>query len=345
MSQMSHGSHMSYSSYRSPTCPIQQYPPQHTMRITIALLLGLGLDLLLGDPPWLPHPVRAIGRLALLAESLWRRLIPWPRLAGIVTVASVLVGVGGAVLGLLALARSFHPLAADLLTIYLFYASFAARDLARHGRRVYDALAGQNLSRARQEVAMMVGRETAGLDGAGVSRAAVESVAENIVDGVTAPIFWAAVAGPLGAMLYKAVNTMDSMFGYKNERYRQFGFTAARLDDLANYLPARLTAVLVVLAAALLGHSPARTLWIWRRDRRRHASPNSGQTEAAVAGALGIQLGGRAVYFGVTVDKPTIGDAGQPITATHILRASRLMWVSTGLAALLAVIGRLLWGG
>ena len=313
------------------------------MRITIALLLALCLDLLLGDPPWLPHPVRAIGRLALFCESLWRRLIPWSQLAGGVTVASVLAGVGGAVLGLLALARSLHPLVGDLLMIYLFYASFAARDLARHGRRVYDALADQDLTRARREVSMMVGRETAGLDGAGVGRAAVESVAENIVDGVTAPIFWAAVAGPLGAMLYKAVNTMDSMFGYKNERYRQFGWAAARLDDLANYLPARLTACLVVIAAALLGHSPLRTLWIWRRDRRRHASPNSGQTEAAVAGALGIQLGGKAVYFGTTVDKPTIGDAGQPLTPTHILRANRLLWVTTGLAALFAVGMRMLF--
>ncbi len=311
------------------------------MQTSTALLLAFGLDLLLGDPPWLPHPVRAIGRLALFSEALWRRLLPWPRLAGVLTVASVLAGVGGTVLGLLALARALHPLAADLLTVYLFYASLAARDLAHHGRRVYEALAGHDLPLARQRVAMIVGRETASLDAAGVSRAAVESVAENIVDGVTAPILWAAIGGPLGAMLYKAVNTMDSLFGYKNEPYREFGWAPARLDDLANYLPARLTASLVVLAAALLGHSPARAFWIWRRDHGRHASPNSGQTEAAVAGALGIQLGGPAVYSGVTVDKPTIGDAAQAIAPHHILQANRLMLVSTGLAVPLAALGRL----
>jgi adenosylcobinamide-phosphate synthase len=315
------------------------------MPISFSILLAFGLDLLIGDPSWLPHPVRAIGLMAQGCETLWRRLQPWPRLAGVLTVVSVLAGVGGAVVGLLSLAGWFHPWARDLMTIYLLYASFAARDLARHSRRVRDALVAGDLNLARQQLAMIVGRETANLEAEAISRAAVESVAENIVDGVTAPLMWAAVAGPLGALLYKAVNTMDSMFGYKNERYLLFGWAPARLDDLANYLPARLTAVLVVLAAGLLGHSPLGSFRIWRRDRRCHSSPNSAQTEAAVAGALGIQLGGAAVYFGVKVDKPTIGDADQQVIPSHILAANRLMLVTAGLAAGLGALIRFAVGG
>jgi len=249
--------------------------------------------------------------------------------------------VAGVVVGVLAGAGRIHPGAYDLAAIYLLYSAMAARDLARHSGLVHEALQAHDLKLARQRVAMIVGRETAGLDEAGVSRACVESVAENIVDGVTAPLLWATFLGPTGVLLYKAVNTMDSLFGYKNERYREFGWAPARLDDLANYLPARLTALLVVIAAALLGHSPRNAFRIWRRDRRCHASPNSGQTEAAVAGALGIRLGGPATYFGVQVDKPTMGDADQPITARHILLANRLMLVTAGLTAALGVLGLL----
>ena len=315
------------------------------MPISLAILLAFCLDLLIGDPPWLPHPVRAIGLLAESCERLWRRLAPWLRLAGVLTVVSVLAGVGGAVVGLVSLAGWLHPWCRDLVVIYLLYASLAARDLARHSRRVYDALSAGDLGLARQRLAMIVGRETTTLDAAGISRAAVESVAENIVDGVTAPLLWAVVGGPLGALLYKAVNTMDSMFGYKSERYLLFGWAPARLDDLANYLPARLTAVLVVVASGLLGHSPLRSMRIWRRDCRRHASPNSAQTEAAVAGALGIQLGGPALYFGAKVDKPTIGDSDHPITPRHILLANRLMLATSILAVGLGVLSRLVFGG
>ncbi len=329
------------------------------------VLIAFCLDLLVGDPPWLPHPVRAIAWLAQASENFWRwlmsgaesrlvgppqggvnsvepRLLFKQRLAGVLTVLSVLAGVSGMVVGLLALAAWIHPWAVDLLTVYLLFASLATRDLARHSRQVQAALVAGDLPLARQRLAMIVGRETAKLDEAGVSRACVESVAENIVDGITAPLLWAALGGPLGAMLYKAINTMDSMFGYKNERYHEFGWAPARLDDLANYLPARLTAGLVIIAAALLGFSPRRAYQIWQRDRRCHASPNSAQTEAAVAGALGIQLAGPAVYFGSVVDKPTIGDAGQPITPRHIVSANRLLLLTASLGALLAGLCRLL---
>ena len=307
------------------------------------ILIAYGLDLLIGDPPWLPHPVRAIAYFAKSGETFWRGFLQDQRLAGVMTVISVLVGVGGAVFGLLELAGIMHPRVVDCLTIYLLYASLAARDLACHSRRVYKALASGDLVLARQQVAMIVGRETENLDETEVSRACVESVAENIVDGITAPLFWAALFGPLGAMLYKATNTMDSMFGYKNERYYEFGWAAARLDDLANYAPSRLSAVIVILAAVLLGHSPQRAFHVWRRDRRCHASPNSAQTEAAVAGALGIQLGGPSIYFGHVVNKPTIGDTNQPLTWRHILATNRLLRLTTSLMVLLAVLGRVLF--
>ncbi len=300
------------------------------------ILIAFGLDLLIGDPPWLPHPVRAMAWLAQGCEGFWRQRLSRLRVAGVLTVVCVLTGVGGVVAAVLAVAERVHPWAHDLVASYLLYSALAARDLAHHALRVREALLVPDLEVARQRVAMIVGRDTALLDEAGVARATVESVAENMVDGVTAPILWAALLGPVGALVYKAINTMDSLFGYKNERYHQFGWAPARLDDLANYLPARLTAILVVCAAALLGHSPRQAYRIWRRDRRCHASPNSAQTESAVAGALGVQLGGPAVYFGRRVDKPTIGNAEEPIQARHILAATRLMLLTTGLMALLA---------
>lgn len=312
--------------------------------IPFGLLLGTAfvLDLLLGDPPWLPHPIRAIGAWANSCEVFWRGVVSAQKLAGVMTVVSVLLGVGGVVLGLIALGQRIHPLAGDAVRLYFLYASLAARDLARHSQQVHEALAGGDLPLARQRVSMIVGRETAFLDEAGVSRACVESVAENIVDGVTAPLLWAAVFGPVGAMVYKAINTMDSMFGYKNDRYLQFGWAPARLDDFANFLPARLTALVVVLASALLGYSPRISFDIWRRDRHNHASPNSAQTEAAVAGALGVQLGGPSVYFGHVVDKPTMGDPSTPISAKHILATNRLMLGTAVIMALLVVVARVI---
>lgn len=298
------------------------------------LVLAFGLDLLLGDPRWLPHPVSLIGRLAKGGEKLARRLLA-PRLAGVLTVLLVLTLTGAVVWLLLAGAALWAPWARTLVELYLLYASLAACDLARHSRRVFQALQDGDLPQARLKVAMIVGRDTAALDEQGVVRATVESVAENIVDGVTAPLFWAAVAGPVGALLYKAVNTMDSLFGYKNDEYLQFGWAAARLDDCANYIPARLTAGLVIAAAAMLGLDAAGAARIWRRDRKCHASPNSGQSEAAVAGALRVRLGGPGRYFGQLVAKPCLGEAIDPLGPQHITAANRLMLLASGLGALL----------
>ncbi|OGR02879.1 MAG: cobalamin biosynthesis protein CobD [Deltaproteobacteria bacterium RIFOXYD12_FULL_53_23] len=218
-----------------------------------------------------------------------------------------------------------HPWLGTAVSIFLLYTTIAARDLVRHSTDVYTALATGDLPEARRRVGMIVGRDTANLDEAGVARAAVESVAESMVDGVTAPLFFALLGGPMAAMLYKTVNTMDSMFGYKNERYLKFGWAAARLDDIVNFVPARLTSMLIPAAAFLLRLDVKGALFILLRDRGRHASPNSGHTEAAVAGAIGIQLGGPNLYFGQLLEKPSIGDPIRPIEPQDILRVNRLM--------------------
>ncbi|NQT85627.1 cobalamin biosynthesis protein CobD [bacterium] len=307
------------------------------MRLEIQILAAVALDLLLGDPRWLPHPVRGIGWLALKFESITRRVLR-PRVAGMVTAVSVVAAAGGIAWGLLAAARAAHPIAGDVVAILVIYTTLAARDLARHSMAVYEPLATGDLPEARRRVAMIVGRDTADLDEQAVARAAVESVAESIVDGVTAPLLLAALLGPVGAMVYRAINTLDSTFGYKNERYREFGWASARLDDVANAIPARLTAPLLCLAS--LRRESVRIL---RRDGRNHASPNSGLTEAAMAGALGIQLGGPSTYGGVPVDKPTLGDATRPIESDDIRKANALMFATEGLFLALTLGALLLW--
>lgn len=298
------------------------------MRLEYQILIALALDQLLGDPRWLPHPVRLMGAACTLFEKATRAILP-PRLAGICTMLLVLTTTALTTWTLLAGAARLHPWLGTAMSIFLLYTSVAARDLVKHSSRVHHALVKQDLNEARTRVAMIVGRETANLDEQGVSKAAVESVAESMVDGVTAPLFFAVLAGPMGAILYKAVNTMDSMFGYKNERYLQFGWAAARLDDLANFIPARLTALMIPAAAFFLRLDMHQSLFILFRDRLNHASPNSAHTESAVAGALGLQLGGTNIYFGRPVEKPTIGDATRPPEPDDIMRSNRLMLLAS----------------
>jgi len=310
------------------------------MKLEYQVAIAFGLDLLLGDPRWLPHPVKLIGRLAAWLEAPLRRLVPVARAAGILLIVAVLGTTGAATWLLTQAAGRLHPVAGDLVAVLLLYTCLAARDLTRHSGRVARALAGGDVVEARRRVALMVGRDTERLEEAQVVRAAVESVAENLVDGVTAPIFYALLGGPVGAMVYKAVNTLDSTFGYKNERWLEFGWASARLDDAVNWLPARLTAPLVPAAAALLGLRPLNALRIVLRDRRKHPSPNAGFPEAAVAGALGVQLGGLNYYFGRASERPRIGDPLQPLTRRHIGQANRLMLMTSGLALVLFALLR-----
>ena len=300
--------------------------------------LALGLDALCGDPRWLPHPVKGVGALAQAVENPLRRLFA-PRIAGIVAVLAVVGLTTGCCLLLLSGAALLHPLLADLLSILLIYSALAMQDLRRHALAVLIPLRTGNLPLAREKVGWLVGRDTADLGEGEITRATVESVAENSVDGVIAPLLFALLGGAAGAWFYKAVNTLDSTFGYKNERYLEFGWAAARFDDLVNFLPARLSALLVPPAALLCGLDSRGAWRIFRRDRHCHPSPNGGQIEAAVAGALGVRLGGENSYFGKKSVRPFMGAAQRPLRAEQILQATRLMVTLTLLVAGLGIAG------
>ena len=316
------------------------------MLIFWAVLGGFLLDALFGDPTWLPHPVVLMGRCISALEKHLRTALPkTPRgeLVGGAAVAAVLPLGTLAVTGLACWAAArLHPALGLALQMLWCGQALAAKGLAQESRNVYKELAKGDLPAARRAVARIVGRDTQNLTAAGVTRAAVETVAENTSDGVIAPLLYMLLGGAPLALTYKAINTMDSMLGYKNEKYLYFGRCAAKLDDAANWLPSRLAALLWVAAAALTGNS-ARGAWrIWRRDRRRHASPNSAQTESACAGALGVQLAGPAYYFGEYYDKPTIGDPLREIEPRDILRANRMMYAESLLALVLGLAVRLM---
>jgi adenosylcobinamide-phosphate synthase len=290
------------------------------------------LDLLLGDPQWFPHPVRLLGKLATGAERLFRGISFLPlRMAGALTALAVIVSTAGVVQLLVWQASRLHPVAGLIVSVLMLYFAIAPRDLAAHAAAVRDALLAGDLELARRRVAMMVGRDTSTLDEEGVARAAVESVAENTSDGVTAPLFYGILFGPAGAWLYKASNTLDSMFGYRNERYREFGWASARFDDLLNFLPARLTVLAVAGAAFILRLDPAATFRSVMEGARRHESPNAGYPESAFAGALGVTLGGERSYGGVTKTVPTLGIREGAMEAATISRAMRLMYVASAI--------------
>lgn len=309
-----------------------------TLRL-FALLLGFLLDLLLGDPRWLPHPIRAIGALIAGLEKLLRKIFPKNQggelVGGVALVVLVLALSGGFTLLVLWLCGKVGLWLRFLAETILCFQLLATRSLKGESMKVYKALKAGDLEGARYAVSMIVGRDTQCLDEAGVARAAVETVAENASDGVIAPLIFLAIGGaPLG-MVYKAVNTMDSMVGYKNDQYLWFGRCAARLDDVVNFIPARLAGLLMCLGAGFSGFDAPNALRIFRRDRKNHKSPNSAHTEAAAAGALHIQLGGSSYYFGKLVEKPTIGNADHPVEPLDIVRVNRLMYATAFLALVL----------
>ncbi|MBN4074143.1 cobalamin biosynthesis protein CobD [bacterium AH-315-E10] len=298
------------------------------MTIISYVLIALFLDLLIGDPRRLPHPVRWMGMSIKTSELICRRFIKTPFPAGVITVAvNIILWVGLCRL-LLVLTVEHAGVLNHVLSILMIYYSIAVRDLSRHSRKVSRALQRGDLDLSRKEVAKMVGRDTGQLDETGVIRACIESIAESIVDSISAPVFYAVCLGPVGAIAYRCVNTMDSMLGYKNEMYIEFGKCAARLDDVVNYIPARLTAPFICLASLITGQSFLGAIKILRRDSGNHSSPNSGLSEAAMAGALNIQLGGASTYSGKTVDKATIGDPEMTIVPIHIVKANRIMIIT-----------------
>lgn len=315
-----------------------------------ALLLGFCIDLLLGDPRWLYHPVQAIGWLIVKLEPPLRRAFPdsdrGQVRAGVALVILV-VGITGLVSGgVLWGLHLLHPMAGFAGEVILCWLILAAKSLRTESMKVVKALENGTLDDGRRAVSMIVGRDTEHLSEEEVLKAAVETVAENASDGILAPLLFAAVLGPVGGICYKAVNTMDSMVGYKNDKYLYFGRAAAKLDDVLNFLPARISGFLMA-AAACLGFDGKNAFRIFFRDRKNHASPNSAHTEAACAGALGLQLGGTHDYFGKPVVKPTIGDDLRAVTRGDVAAANRLALTTALLALLifdvlpLAAFGRL----
>ena len=310
----------------------------------LSIFAGFLLDCLFGDPLSRLHPVVLMGKLISFLEKKLRPIFPktpqGQRIAGAIMAVSVALISAGAGFLLLYLAWIVHPWAYFVLSAFLCWQCFAARCLMAESKKVVTALQREGLDAGRRQIAMLVGRDTQNLTETQVIKAAVETVAENTSDGVIAPLCWMIVGGAVGGLFYKAVNTMDSMVGYKNEKYLNFGRWAAKLDDAVNFVPARLSAFAMIGAAFLLKLDGPNAWRIWRRDRRNHASPNSAQCESVCAGALGVQLGGNASYFGVVHKKPTIGDPRRPIERADVHRACNLMYGTSGL--LLALYGVLL---
>ncbi len=318
------------------------------MKFNAAIPWGFALDLLLADPEGMPHPVVYMGRAITALEGVLRPRLPkTPRgelLGGAVLAAALPAGTFAAASGACRAARRLHPAAGFALETLWCWQALALKGLAAESGRVQAELERGDLPAARKAVARIVGRDTEALPAEGVAKAAVETVAENFSDGVAAPLFYLLIGGAPLALAYKAVNTMDSMVGYKNDRYLYFGRAAARLDDAANYLPSRLAALCWIGGAFLTGQDGRGAWRIWRRDRRNHASPNSAQTESACAGALGVQLAGPASYFGKRVDKPAIGDPGRPVEPEDIARANRTLYAAGGLALGAGLLARAVLG-
>jgi len=306
------------------------------------LLVSCALDAVVGDPRWLPHPVRLMGRAIAGYERSVRPILSnrtCERIAGIVLAVGLpAVSYGGAWLVVDQTSR-LHEVIGQGSEVALAFTTLAARDLADHARAVRQALITGSLEAARAAVSRMVGRDTAQLSEEAIVRATVESVAESTADGVVAPLLYLVLGGPPLALAYKAVNTLDSMVGHLDDQYRHFGWASARMDDLVNWIPARLTALLIVLVASVVERDAGavRRAWrIFRRDGKQHQSPNSGHPEAAMAGALGVQLGGTNYYEGVATERPALGEISRPLTAHSIRDALRIMWTVFLMGALFA---------
>lgn len=309
-----------------------------------AFAIGFAADLLFGDPLCSFHIVIAIGKLITLSETFLRAILPKTKIGELIGGVCIVIWVCalsfGISLGLCSLGYRLHWLAGLAIESFLCWQCLAARSLCTESMRVYHALKQNDLPAARDAVARIVGRDTDSLDAPAISRACIETVAENCSDGVIAPMLFLAIGGaPLG-VLYKAINTMDSMLGYKNDRYLYFGRAAAKLDDVANFLPARMAALLMTAAALCVGQDGKNGWQIFRRDRLNHTSPNSAHTEAVCAGALHIRLGGPSSYFGKIVSKPYIGDDDRPVETEDIRRANRLMLACSVLCFLASLLGK-----
>lgn len=329
--------------------------PADLITFEVLLISALLLDGILGDPRWYPHPVRIIAALAQTLEKVMRKSISDERSAGVAVTLATSTAAVSVVSALLYYVGAYSAALQALAAVLLIYSLIAVKDLLVHSRAVFSYLhPHENIDDARKAVGRIVGRDTGNLQGEEVCRACIETVAENMVDGITAPLFWAVIfslfaeftplnaisMAAIGMTMYKTVNTMDSMFGYKNAAYLRFGWAPARLDDIVNFIPARLSGLAVVLTSFILGYDGKNSSRIFFRDRLNHSSPNAGHTEAALAGALGLQFGGPSSYFGETVIKPFIGDNEKAISPHHIIAANRIILTSSFVSLFFLLLGR-----
>ena len=306
------------------------------------ILLGFILDTIIGDPYKLPHPIRWIGSFISILEKLCRKIAKsntMLMILGAILVFIVIFVSGGITLLVLKLA-SFNKYAYLIVSSVICYYMLAGKSLKTESMKVYMAFENNDTEGARKAVSMIVGRDTQSLTKEGIIKAAVETVAENSSDGVVAPLIYMLIFGPVGGVVYKAINTMDSMIGYVEEKYFYIGKFAAKLDDVLNYIPARISGILVIISAFILRYDYKNAFRIFKRDRRKHASPNSAQTESAMAGALGVQLAGDATYFGVVHKKPYIGDKKREIENEDIKRANDIMYTMTIICLVVGLVIR-----
>jgi adenosylcobinamide-phosphate synthase len=306
----------------------------------IALISAYVVDLILGDPQWFPHPVRLIGKLIAFLENLFRRWGTSPlrlKVSGFLLALIVCASTFVATYSLIYWAGHFFWAAGFACSIFFAYTTLATRDLHVETRRVLQALETGDLPRARKDLSFLVGRDTAHLDEPEILRALLETIAENISDGVIAPLFYLSLGGPPWAMTYKALNTLDSMVGYKNGRYRHVGWASAKLDDVANFLPARLSGLMIVFSTFLLGKPWKNSLRLLRRDHAKHNSPNSAWPEAAMSGALSVQLGGLNYYFGQPIEKPFIGERQKELDRGDVREAWKILYISSFCMLLLSI--------
>lgn len=309
------------------------------------IVIAFALDAIFGDPYCIPHPICLIGKLISKGEQVLRKCFYGSEKKEFI--GGMLLSIGVVLISFLVPAAilwgfsKIHWSLAVLLQIWFCFQIFAAKSLKKESMKVYTALKAGNLPEARKYLSYIVGRDTTALSEEAVAKAAVETVAENTSDGVIAPLFFMAIGGAPLAFAYKAVNTLDSMIGYKNEKYLYFGRFAAKLDDICNFIPARISGVLMIAAAFVVGFDGKSAARIYLRDRRKHASPNSAQTESVCAGALNIQLAGDASYFGKVYHKPTIGDEIRHTEAEDIRNANRLMYGTSIIGVILFSVLRL----
>lgn len=303
----------------------------------LIMILGYIMDLVFGDPYWFPHPVRFIGKLISKTEKFIRKhakseksLKYWGILMWLVPVVTTAL-----VTALIVKIASFNKCVEIFVSAFIIYTTLSTKCLKDEATKIYNVLETGDIKKSRVQLSYIVGRDTTNLSQSEIIRATVETVAENTVDGTISPMFYGFLFGPVGAMTYKAINTLDSMVGYKNDKYLNLGCVSAKLDDVANFIPARLTAIFMPLGAFLCGMNGANSFKIAIRDRKNHKSPNCAFAEGAAAGAIGVQLGGTNIYFGKEVYKPTIGDKKRELENYDIVRMNKLMYATTANALLI----------